>query len=1163
MDWAEILASMGVDRLARLAASAGIQRATTAKKSLVKALMRHLDDALEAEALSMLSVERLRELARTLHPHSGALRKQDLISVLLSSEGGEDELELGEVDFLLPDRGRRDLPEGHDVETALEVLPCRPTGRAEGADVTLALEVQQLLRRATLRHAVIVVPTSHSTLLERLLTTDLDDLIESAVRHVGALRGDGAALTFILDGERHDLGATATGRALVALAAELRGVVEVRLTSTGQRLRAQVLAFEEDRAHGAFMTAIVGGGALPGLVAGEERPSIEANLRIAGSIASPGVPCSLVKEWIAHLTRDARSLTHGQLRELGPDDETIQKIAYKRELDTAHELALKHLAEQICRRGRVASPLFDPTALDSPPRHQQEAICLASRPHQRGALLLDDAGLGKTVEVGLILSRELRRRRVLASSETLERRRALVVAPTSVHGHWREELTAKLGLDVLVYDPLDRPERAAAAQVLVCGPSVLRGSYEDVQGADVLVVDEAMLFGEETLEVIAKLRRSAELCLVTSSAPAFDDPADLLALAALACPDDGFAELGDLLGDELAVAQVGDEMRDVCARSRAGDLPEGEVRTRRMFDCPHELDDVEVAAYAELRRMRTDYLARGDHEHTGAFAALEHTFLSSFQAFAAAAHALLAVDGTGDGELLGVEAGDPSYAFLRHSGYFKRRIRAVRDELGERAGPAAALSSKEATLLSILAECKRKPVVVLVSYRASAARIRTVLARAKIAGEVELIDEASTLRERLGVVTRFRERCAARTASDGPSGVLVCTDASAEELNLQKAAFVLVNYDLPWNPQAIERRIGRLSRWGQAERVEVYNLVATHPNRPMWTMDSRIAYACRELFAMAEGAASPALYEVEPRVLVSRLTEDDAPELSLIEEPDPEAIGEVDAWLGDEREAWLVAATDKAAADDARQRARLAELWARVSHGHGTLTGARGHLFGRLQQALLQGMVGVLCAPDRTIDDCEDWHLVVGLRLLVESATVEVGVEPWVDAPDDVWLVEDEVVHLWAVSPDGELMDWAEFLLGEGLVEVPSRRAERIVDRDVLDFLLSEKRSLEARRLDGVPLSAWLNSAPEGLREKLAVVAEHAQAMAEVRHAEIEAAWAEAKDARLVRLDARRALVDNHPAAKAATEAALARAHAEDVSIRHEVLGTQLFIVTH
>lgn len=1163
MDWDEILASMGADRLARLAASAGIQRATTAKKALLKALKTHLDDALKAEALSMLSIERLRELTATVRPNASAARKHDLIGVLLSSEIDDDELELSEVDFLMPDRGRRDLPEGHNVETAVEVLPCRPTGRAEPADVTLALEVQQLLRRPELRRAVIVVPTSHSTILRRLLTDDLDDLIESAVRHVDVARDGRAALTFILDGERHDLGETPTGRALVALATELRGVVEVRLTSTGHRLRAQVLAFEEQRPHGAFMTAIVGGGALPGLVADEDRPSIEANLRIAGAIASPGVPCSLVKEWIAHLMRDARSLTHGQLRKLGPDDAVMQKVAYKRELDTAHELALKHLAEQICRRGRVATPLFDPTALDPPPRHQQSAICLAGRPHQGGALLLDDAGLGKTVEAGLILSRELRRRRVLTSSETTERRRALVVAPTSLHGHWREELTAKLGLDVLIYDPEGRPERAAAAQVLVCGPSVLRRSWEDVQGADLLVVDEAMLFGEETLEVLAKLRKSAELCIVISSAPAFDDPADLLGLAALACPDDGFAELADLLSDDLAVAQIGEEMRDVCARSRTSDLSEGALCVREMFDRTYELDDVEVAAYTELRRMRTDYLARGDHEHTGAFAALEQTFLSSHQAFAGAAHALLAVDGVNDGELLGAEAGDPSYAFLRQSGYFKRRIRVVRDALGARVGPSAALSSKEATMLAILTECKRKPVVVLVSYRASATRLRTVLARAKITGEVELIDEASTLRERLGVVTRFRERCAGRPVTDGPSGVLVCTDRSAEELNLQKAAFVLVNFDLPWNPQAIERRIGRLARWGQQEGVEIYNLVATHPDRPIWTMDSRIAYACRELFAMADGAASPALYEVEPRVLVTRLTEDDAPELSLIEEPDPEAIAEVDAWLGSEREAWLATATDRAVAADTRLRAQLEALWARVSHGQGTLAGARGHLFGRLQQALLQGMVGVLCAPDRTIDDCEDWHLVVGLRLLVESAAVEVGVEPWIDAPDDVWLVEDEVVHLWAVSPDGELMDWAEFLLGDGLVEVSSSRAARIVDREVLDYLLAEKRSLETRRLDGVPLSAWLASAPEPLHDRLAVVAEHAQAMAEVRHAEIEAAWAEAKDARLVRLDARRHLVENHPSAKAATEAALARAHAEDVSIRHAVLGTQLFIVTH
>ena len=37
---------------------------------------------------------------------------------------------------------------------------------------------------------------------------------------------------------------------------------------------------------------------------------------------------------------------------------------------------------------------------------------------------------------------------------------------------------------------------------------------------------------------------------------------------------------------------------------------------------------------------------------------------------------------------------------------------------------------------------------------------------------------------------------------------------------------MLFNYDLPWNPMAVEQRIGRIHRYGQQETVQVYNLVA-------------------------------------------------------------------------------------------------------------------------------------------------------------------------------------------------------------------------------------------------------------------------------------------------------------------------------------------------
>jgi superfamily II DNA or RNA helicase len=63
------------------------------------------------------------------------------------------------------------------------------------------------------------------------------------------------------------------------------------------------------------------------------------------------------------------------------------------------------------------------------------------------------------------------------------------------------------------------------------------------------------------------------------------------------------------------------------------------------------------------------------------------------------------------------------------------------------------------------------------------------------------------------------------TDPDGDLSILVCTDSASEGLNLQTCD-AMICYDLPWNPQRVEQRIGRIDRIGQTnERVLVWNYV--------------------------------------------------------------------------------------------------------------------------------------------------------------------------------------------------------------------------------------------------------------------------------------------------------------------------------------------------
>ena len=70
-----------------------------------------------------------------------------------------------------------------------------------------------------------------------------------------------------------------------------------------------------------------------------------------------------------------------------------------------------------------------------------------------------------------------------------------------------------------------------------------------------------------------------------------------------------------------------------------------------------------------------------------------------------------------------------------------------------------------------------------------------------------------------------RRAIQARFTQEDDCIVLVATDAAGEGINLQRAHLV-INYDLPWNPNRIEQRFGRVHRIGQTEVCHMWNLVA-------------------------------------------------------------------------------------------------------------------------------------------------------------------------------------------------------------------------------------------------------------------------------------------------------------------------------------------------
>jgi len=82
--------------------------------------------------------------------------------------------------------------------------------------------------------------------------------------------------------------------------------------------------------------------------------------------------------------------------------------------------------------------------------------------------------------------------------------------------------------------------------------------------------------------------------------------------------------------------------------------------------------------------------------------------------------------------------------------------------------------------------------------------------------EVAQIHGQMKLAERIEQERYFRE-----TAQ-----IMVATEAAGEGINLQ-FCHLMVNYDIPWNPNRLEQRMGRIHRIGQTDEVYIFNLVAT------------------------------------------------------------------------------------------------------------------------------------------------------------------------------------------------------------------------------------------------------------------------------------------------------------------------------------------------
>ena len=160
---------------------------------------------------------------------------------------------------------------------------------------------------------------------------------------------------------------------------------------------------------------------------------------------------------------------------------------------------------------------------------------------------------------------------------------------------------------------------------------------------------------------------------------------------------------------------------------------------------------------------------------------------------------------------------------------------------------AVGTGGKEAALLELLRRNPDEKKLIFVHYRETLEHLADLLAREGIA--FARFEGSLSGADKDAAIAAFRDQVP----------VLLCTESGGEGRNIQFCN-TLINFDVPWNPMAIEQRIGRIDRIGQQREVFVFNLVTrdTVEEQILRLLDEKIA-----MFELVVGEAEAILGGLE------------------------------------------------------------------------------------------------------------------------------------------------------------------------------------------------------------------------------------------------------------------------------------------------------------
>jgi SNF2 family DNA or RNA helicase len=476
-------------------------------------------------------------------------------------------------------------------------------------------------------------------------------------------------------------------------------------------------------------------------------------------------------------------------------------------------------------------------------------------------LIADDAGAGKTIMAGLIL-KELKLRNLA--------KRILIVVPSHLKDQWRRELKEKFDEKFMILDrntfnahygenPWERNSQVITSIDFAKQDDIIR-TLESVDW-DLVIVDEAhkmaaYRYGEKTEkteryklgEVLSKT--SNHLIFLTAT-PHKGDPENFRLFLDLLMP--GFFATHEMIEESLKnkdnplfIRRLKEDLRDFDGKP---------IFTRRFpRTIKFRLSDIEKELYNEVSRYVVEQYNKAlvkpeDKRRNVAFALLilqrrmassTYALLKSLERRKAKLERILKEGRKEELQRISMPADYEETEDLEEIERWKREeewesVTVARsfEELRAEIETLERLIEKAKRIVDTEGEVKLRELRKAIEEGFK--KIEEMNGRRKILIFTESRDTLDYLARKIsewgyrvncihggmGLEERIREEKAFRDETE----IMVATEAAGEGINLQ-FCHIMINYDIPWNPNRLEQRMGRIHRYGQQKDVYMFNLVA-------------------------------------------------------------------------------------------------------------------------------------------------------------------------------------------------------------------------------------------------------------------------------------------------------------------------------------------------